>query len=240
MPKDDPELLEQIIQGVTAGCLDCDCALLGGETAILPDVYSPGDYDLAGFCVGVVEKDGIIDGRAIAPGDVVLGIPSSGLHSNGYSLARKVVFDVAGHKATDHIHELGRTVGEALMEPTRIYVRPLRRVLGHYRVKNVVHGIAHITGGGILENVERILPPKTQVVIDRSSWPVPPIFTWIQRLGEIEQAEMDRVFNLGIGMVLIVSAYYSESIREQLTESGLQSCLIGFVREGPQGVVWGG
>jgi phosphoribosylformylglycinamidine cyclo-ligase len=238
MPKDDPPLLEKIVEGITAGCLESDCALLGGETAILPDMYAEGDYDLAGFCVGVVERDGIIDGKAIAPGDVLLGIASSGLHSNGYSLARKVVFDIAGLKIDDRVPELGETVGEALLRPTRIYVKPLRNVLGHYKVKNVVHGIAHITGGGLLENVERILPEGIQVVLDRRSWPVPPVFAWIQRLGEIEQPEMDRVFNLGIGMVVIARAYYSDSIRQQLAECGLESWPIGFVREGPHGVVW--
>ena len=239
MPKDDPPLLLSIVEGITAGCLEANCALLGGETAILPDMYAPGDYDLAGFCVGVVERQDVIDGKAIVPGDVLIGIASSGLHSNGYSLARKAVFEVGGHKPDDHIPELGTTVGKALLEPTRIYVRPVREVLGHYRVKNVVHGIAHITGGGLLENLERILPTGIQAVIERSRWPVPPVFKWIQRLGEIEQAEMDRVFNLGIGMVLVASAYYSESIRQQLADSGLETWPIGFIRQGPQGVVWG-
>jgi phosphoribosylformylglycinamidine cyclo-ligase len=239
MPHDDPPLLEQIVSGITAGCLESDCALLGGETAILPDMYAEGDYDLAGFCVGVVEREDIIDGKAIEPGDVLIGIASSGLHSNGYSLARKVVFEIAGLKADEHVTELGCTVGEALLRPTQIYVRPLRRVLGHYRVKNVVHGIAHITGGGLLENLERILPERIQAVIDRRSWPVPPVFPWIQRLGEIEQDEMDRVFNQGIGMVLVTRPFFSDSIRQQLSDGGLQSWLIGFAREGPHGVVWG-
>ena len=174
MPKDDPPLLEQIVSGVTAGCIDADCALLGGETAILPDMYAPGDYDLAGFCCGVVERRGLIDGRAIAPGDIVLGLASTGFHSNGYSLVRKVVFEMAGLKAGDYVDELGQTVGEALLKPTRIYVRPVRKVLSHYKVKNVVHGIAHITGGGLLENFERIVPEGVRVVIDRGSWPMPP------------------------------------------------------------------
>jgi phosphoribosylformylglycinamidine cyclo-ligase len=202
-------------------------------------MYAEGDYDLAGFCVGVVEREDIIDGKAIEPGDVLIGIASSGLHSNGYSLARKVVFEIAGLKADEHVTELGCTVGEALLRPTQIYVRPLRRVLGHYRVKNVVHGIAHITGGGLLENLERILPERIQAVIDRRSWPVPPVFPWIQRLGEIEQDEMDRVFNQGIGMVLVTRPFFSDSIRQQLSDGGLQSWLIGFAREGPHGVVWG-
>jgi len=238
MPKDDPPLLVSIVEGITAGCLDANCALLGGETAILPDVYAEGDYDLAGFCVGVAERNNLVDGRAIATGDVLIGIASSGLHSNGYSLARKAVFEVGGHKADDYVPELGTTAGKALLAPTRIYVRPIREVLGHYRVKNVVHGIAHITGGGLLENLERILPQGIQAVIDRHSWPIPPVFKWIQRLGDIEQAEMDRVFNLGVGMVLVVGAFYAESIRQQLADSGLESWPIGFIRQGPHGVVW--
>jgi phosphoribosylformylglycinamidine cyclo-ligase len=238
MPKDDPPLLEQIVEGITTGCLQADCSLLGGETAILPDVYAPGDYDLAGFCVGVVEEKNIIDGRAIAPQDAVIGIASSGLHSNGYSLARKIVFEIAGLKVGDRVEELGQTVAEALLAPTRIYVRPVRQVLAYYRVKKVVHGIAHITGGGLLENLERILPEGAQVVIDRGSWPVPPVFAWLQRLGEVDQAEMDRVFNMGVGMVLIVAPHFADSIRQQLKRSRLQSWLIGRVQEGPRGVVW--
>ena len=238
MPKDDPALLEKIVEGVSEGCLKADCALLGGETAIHPDTYAPGEYDLAGFCVGVADRNNLIDGRAITPGDVVLGIASSGLHSNGYSLARKVVFQIAGLKVDDYVEELGRPVGEAMLEPTIIYVRPVRSVLSYYRVKNVVHGIAHITGGGLRENLERILPDETRVVLDRGAWPVPPIFTWLQRLGEIDQAEMERVFNMGIGMALIVSEYYAESIRRQLADSGLASWPIGHVQRGPRGVAW--
>ena len=238
MPKDDPELLEQLVAGVAEGCIDADCALLGGETAILPDLYAPGDYDLAGFCVGVVSRKNVIDGSAIAPGDAVLGLASTGLHSNGYSLARKIVFDVAGLKVGDHVEELGMTAGEALLVPTRIYVRPVRQVLTYYRVKNVVHGIAHITGGGLHENLARVVPEGVQIVIDRSAWPVPPVFKWLQRLGGVEQAEMDQVFNLGLGLVLVVSAFYAESIRHQLAHAGIESWLIGQAQEGPQGVVW--
>jgi phosphoribosylformylglycinamidine cyclo-ligase len=238
MPKDDPRLLEQLVEGVAAGCVECDCALLGGETAILPDLYAPGDYDLAGFCVGVVSRRQIIDGTAILPGDVVLGLASTGLHSNGYSLARKIVFDVAGLGVGDYVEELGSTVGQALLVPTRIYVRSVRQVLNHYRVKNVVHGIAHITGGGLCENLARIVPQGVQIVVDRGSWPVPPVFTWLQRLGEVEQTEMDQVFNLGVGLVLVVSPHFAESIRRQLARSGIQNWQIGWAQEGPSGVVW--
>jgi len=239
MPKDDPALLEQIVEGITAGCIQADCALLGGETAILPDMYAPGDYDLAGFCVGVAEKERVIDGRAIESDDLVIGVASTGLHSNGFSLARKIAFDIAGLQATDFVEELGQTVGDALLTPTQIYVRPVRSVLSYYRVKNVVHGIAHITGGGLHENLERILPEGIQVVIDRGSWPAPPIFAWLQRLGEVDQAEMDQVFNMGLGLVLIVAPFYAESIRHQLARGGLESWLIGHVEKGLKGVVWG-
>ncbi len=239
MPKDDPALLEQIVEGIAAGCIAADCALLGGETAILPDMYAPGDYDLAGFCVGVVEKERLIDGCAIEPDDLVVGVASSGLHSNGFSLARKIVFDIAGLSAADPIGELGQTAGEALLAPTQIYVRPVRKVLSYYRVKNVVHGIAHITGGGLRENLDRILPEGIRVVIDRDAWPVPPVFTWLQRLGEVDQAEMDQVFNLGLGLVLVVAPFYAESIRHQLAHSGLKTWLIGRAEKGPRGVAWG-
>jgi phosphoribosylformylglycinamidine cyclo-ligase len=170
--------------------------------------------------------------------DAILGVASSGLHSNGYSLARRIAFDIAGLKVEDVVEELGQTVGEALLAPTRIYVRPLRKVLGNYRVKNVVHGIAHITGGGLFENLERILPCDAQAAIRRGSWPVPPLFRWLQRLGEVEPAEMERVFNMGVGLVLVVSPYYADSIRQQLARSGLESWEIGRIRRGPQGVVW--
>ncbi len=238
MPKDDPDLLEQLVEGITAGCIQSDCALLGGETAILPDMYAPGDYDLAGFCVGVVDKKNIIDGKAIEPGDVVLGVASSGLHSNGYSLARKIVFDIAGLSVNDHVEELGQTAGRALLEPTIIYARPVRQILNYYKVKNIVHGIAHITGGGLCENLARIVPEGVQVVIDRGAWPVPPIFTWLKRLGEVDQAEMDQVFNMGIGLVLVVAPFYADSIRQQLKRFKLQSWPIGCTEKGPQGVVW--
>jgi phosphoribosylformylglycinamidine cyclo-ligase len=238
MSHDDPALLEQIVEGVTNGCIESDCALLGGETAIMPDLYRRGDYDLAGFCVGVVERKRLIDGKQIAPEDVILGVQSSGLHSNGFSLARKIVFEIAGLKADDHVEELGRTAGEALLEPTRIYVRAVRKILANYRVKQVVHGIAHITGGGLHENLERILPEGTRALIRRGSWPTPPVFIWLQRLGDVDQAEMDQVFNMGLGLVLVVSPYYAESIQSQLADCGLASWPIGRVLSGPRGVAW--
>src|SRR6202045_3174549 len=191
MPKDDPSLTKQLVKGISDGCLEADCSLVGGETAILPDFYQPGDYDMAGFCVGVVERDHIINGRAIQPGDVVLGLASTGLHSNGYSLVRKVVFEHAGHSVSDFIAELGKTVGEELLTPTRIYVRAIKQILQHYPVKKrVVRGLAHITGGGLGDNIPRILPPGRRLVLERGSQPVPPVFGWLQRLGNIDQPEM--------------------------------------------------
>lgn len=237
MPKDDPPLTKQLIKGISDGCLQADCALVGGETAILPDFYQPGDYDMAGFCVGVVERQHIINGRTIQVGDVVLGLASSGLHSNGYSLVRKVVFDHAGLGVDTFVPELGQTAGEALLEPTRIYVQPILNILHHYPVKKrVVRGLAHITGGGLVDNVPRILPPNRRVFIRRGSWPVPPVFSWLQRLGNIDSAEMDRVFNRGIGFVMIVSAYFAESIQRQLANDRIPSYVLGEVREGEPGV----
>ncbi len=231
MSHDDPALLEQIVKGIADSCVECECALVGGETAILPDMYQRGEYDLAGFCVGVVERKRLVDGSAMQPGDVAIGIASSGLHSNGYSLVRKAVFEMGGLTCTDRVPELGdRTVGEILLTPTRLYARPIKSVLQHYRVKQVVHGIAHITGGGLAENLARIVPPRVQVEIDLASWPVPGVFSWVQRLGGIEAAEMDRVFNMGIGMVLIVAPHHAESIRHQLADCGHESWPIGTVR----------
>lgn len=227
MSHDDPSRLEQIVSGITAGCVEADCALLGGETAIMPDMYQGDEYDVAGFCVGVVEDDRVIDGSAVTPGDVLIGLAASGLHSNGFSLFRKIVFEIAGHNPRDFIPELGQTVADALLVPTRIYVQPVRRVLSHYKVKNVVHGIAHITGGGLFENLSRILPGHTRAVINRQSWETPAIFRWLQQLGEVDEAEMERVTNMGIGLVMVVSEYYAESISQQLTESGYENCIIG-------------
>jgi phosphoribosylformylglycinamidine cyclo-ligase len=238
MHADDPVLLEQIVAGISAGCVESDCALLGGETAIMSDLYAPGDYDLAGFCVGVAERRRVIDGRAIGPGDIVLGLASSGLHSNGYSLVRRIVFDLAKLGIHDHVPELGRTVADELLVPTRLYARAVRKVLSYYRVKQVVHGIAHITGGGLHENLGRILPEGAQVAIERGSWPVPPVFPWLQKLGEVADDEMDRVFNQGIGLALVVSSYFADSVSAQLTDAGYPNWPIGQVRAGANGVVW--
>jgi phosphoribosylformylglycinamidine cyclo-ligase len=239
MPKDDPALAEELVKGMVEGCLQAGCSLTGGETAILPDFYAPGDFYMAGFTVGVVERDDAIDGTHIQPGDVVLGLASTGLHSNGYSLARKIVFDHAKLTVSDHIPELGKTVGDELLTPTRIYVKAVQGVLQHYPVKKkVVRGLAHITGGGIVDNLPRVLPANRRAFIQRGSWSVPPVFDWMQKLGNIAQTEMDRVFNCGIGFTMIVSSYYAESIRERLTKEGIPTFAIGEIREGDAGVEW--
>jgi phosphoribosylformylglycinamidine cyclo-ligase len=238
MGKDDPALLESIVSGISDGCVESDMALIGGETAIMPDMYHGGDYDLAGFCVGVVEREKVMDGSSITPGDVVIGVASSGLHSNGFSLVRKIVFDHAKLKGSDRVELLGATVSEALLRPTTIYARAVRSVLGHYRVKGVVHGIAHITGGGLQENLARILPAGIGVKIDRQSWPVPAIFGWLQDFGDVAADEMDRVFNMGIGLVFVVSPYYAESIQQQLAAGGYVSWPIGRAVEGDGEVTW--
>ena len=237
MSHDNPDQLEQIVQGISDGCLQADCALLGGETAIMPDLYSEGDYDLAGFCVGIVERRHMIDGSAIMPGDVVLGIESSGLHSNGYSLVRRVVFELGRLAVEQEVESIGKTVGELLSIPTTIYAKQVRKILNHYKVKNVVHGISHITGGGLAENMERILPNNVNARIQRDSWTVPPVFKWIQELGNINDDEMDRVFNQGIGLALIVSEYYADNIRRMLKQSQLESWQIGTIEEGSGEVV---
>ena len=238
MSHDDPALLEQIVRGISDGCIDADCALNAGETAIMPDLYARGDYDLAGFCVGVVEKQALIDGSRISPGDVAIGIASSGLHSNGFSLVRRVVFDLQGLGVGDYVEELDTTVGEALLVPTRIYVRAVRALLTQYRGQHVVRGIAHITGGGLRENLGRILPANVRVEIQRDSWPVPAIFGWLQRLGDITDEEMERVFNRGVGLVLIVCAQEADAVGQRLADHGLESWRIGQVFEGQRAVEW--
>ena len=238
MSQDDPERLEQVVQGISDGCVNADCSLLGGETAIMPDLYRKGEYDLAGFCVGIVEKDDLIDGSQMEPGDVVIGVASSGLHSNGFSLVRKIVFDIAGLTVRSRVEEFGKSVGQILLTPTRIYSQPIRRILKHYTVKNVVHGIAHVTGGGIQENLERIIPGGVHAELARDSWDIPPVFKWIQQLGDVENEEMDRVFNLGIGLVLVVSNYYTDNIQRILRREGLESWKMGEIKPGGTGACW--
>ncbi|MCY2963399.1 MAG: phosphoribosylformylglycinamidine cyclo-ligase [Planctomycetota bacterium] len=236
LPKDDPDLISQVVAGVVAGCTEAGCALLGGETAIMPDIYSKGDLDLAGFCVGVVERKRIVDGSAIRPKDVVLGLESSGFHSNGYSLVRKAVFDVAGLKVDDLVPELNQTVGDALLTPTRIYVKPVVDLLSRKPGREAVRGLAHITGGGIAGNLERILPIGCRVEIDRNSWTPPAMFGWLQGLGNIDREEMFRVFNMGIGFVLVVRPRSVDSVIKRLAKHNVAAHRIGVVGEGDRGV----
>jgi phosphoribosylformylglycinamidine cyclo-ligase len=237
MGRDDPERLEQVVRGVSDGCVQADCSLLGGETAIMPDLYSAEDYDLAGFAVGVVEKHAAITGAHVAVDDVVLGVASSGVHSNGFSLVRKILKD-AHISYSDVPAELGESVGDALIRPTKIYANVVRQVLGRYRVKQVVHAIAHITGGGLHENLARVLPKHVDVVFDRYNWPIPAVFPWLQKLGSVDADEMDRVFNMGIGMVFVVSGYYAAKIQAVIEESGHECHRIGKVVAGTGHCRW--
>ena len=241
MGKDNPARLEQIVAGVSEGCIQAGCALLGGETAIMPDMYGVDDYDLGGFCVGVASRKHVIDGSKIQPGDVVIGVASNGLHSNGFSLVRNVVFKQNGLTVNDVIQGTGtdldgRSVGDVLLEPTRIYVKPALEILEAHR--DAVHGIAHITGGGLHENLERVVPEGSRVLIDKESWTVKPVFRWIQGLGEIEEDEMYRVFNMGLGLVFVVAPEAVEAIQAILDAQKLQNWQIGKVVAGERAVVW--
>ena len=237
MPADDPGLTQQLVKGISDGCIESDCSLVGGETAILPDFYAPGDFDMAGFCTGIVERDRVIDGRHVQAGDVVVGLASSGIHSNGYGLVRKIVFDSAKLDVGTHVPELGTTVGAALLEPTRIYVKAVRAVVAHYPVKKrVIRGLANITGGGIPDNLARVLPDGKRAMIRRGSWPVPPVFDWLQRLGNVSQPEMDRVFNDGVGFAVVCSPHFADSIVDQFKRLGVDAWPIGEIRDGETGV----
>ena len=202
-----------VIEGIAKGCELAGCALIGGETAEMPDMYPAGEYDLAGFAVGAVEKSKIIDGKSIAPGDVVLGLASSGAHSNGYSLIRRIVARAKPDLTAD-FH--GRPFADVLIAPTRIYVKSMLTLMASVTVK----GMAHITGGGITGNVPRVLPDNVTAVLDKSAWPLPPLFQWLQREGNVADEEMHRVFNCGIGMVVVVAAADAAKATELLTASG--------------------
>jgi len=212
-----------VIKGVALGCEQAGCALIGGETAEMPSMYPDGEYDLAGFAVGAVEKSKIIDGSKIIPSDVVLGLASSGAHSNGYSLVRKII-EVAQPDLEGDFH--GRKLSDVLMEPTRIYVKPLLALIDSLEVK----GMAHITGGGLVENVPRVLRQDLTAILDRTKWAMPPLFTWLQEHGNVADAEMHRVFNCGIGMVVIVAKENADAALAQLTAAGEQVWQIGEIR----------
>src|SRR4051812_18170257 len=241
MSRDDPALTRQVVQGISDGCVEAECALLGGETAILPEFYQGGEYDLAGFCVGVVERKQVLDGAAIRAGDKVIGLASSGLHSNGYSLARKIAFDHAGLRPGPRVDAVGRTVADEFLEPTRISVRAVKTVYRHYRVKRTVHGIAHITGGGLIENPPRVLPEGLAIRLRRGSWDLPKVFPWLQSLGSVPDAEMFRVFNMGIGLVLIVAEYHAEAVARYLREeAGVPAGIVGGGGGGDRRGGWAG
>ena len=224
----------QVVKGIAAGCVQAGCALIGGETAEMPGMYPAGEYDLAGFAVGVVEKSGIIDGAGIVAGDVVLGLASSGAHSNGYSLVRKIV-ETSGVDLSSDFD--GKTLGEALLAPTRIYVRPVLAALRAVRIK----GLAHITGGGLVENVPRVLPSNVKAVLAKSAWPRPQLFEWLQTNGNVAETEMHRVFNCGIGMVAIVAAEDAGRAQQTFEREGESAFRIGEIRsrtgDEPQTVV---
>ena len=216
-----------VVAGIAKGCELSGCALIGGETAEMPGMYPPGEYDLAGFAVGAVEKSKIITGNSIVPGDVVLAIGSSGAHSNGYSLVRKII-ERAGAKPTDDLG--GRPLGDVVMAPTEIYVKPLLKLISEINVK----GMAHITGGGLVDNVPRVLPENTQAVLHRDSWQMPELFRWLQMKGGVADAEMVRVFNCGIGMVVVVDPSQVDTAIQSLTAQGLKAWTVGEVVERPK------
>jgi phosphoribosylformylglycinamidine cyclo-ligase len=210
----EPDVTASVVEGMARACKENGCVLLGGETAEMPDFYPPGEYDLAGFIVGVVDKQKVIDGKSIKPGDVVLGIPSNGLQTNGYSLARKLFFEIGGYTADSYIDELGSTVGDALLATHQSFLTQIGPLLD----SGVIKGLAHVTGGGFLENIPRILPEGVSVDINRGTWPELPIFGLMQKLGNVSDHEMFRTFNMGVGMIAICSETDKETIASHLLE----------------------
>jgi phosphoribosylformylglycinamidine cyclo-ligase len=226
----DVDVAERVIAGIVEGCVLAGCALVGGETAEMPGMYHGADYDLAGFCVGVVEKEAIIDGTKTRAGDVVLGLPSSGPHSNGFSLIRKIL-QLAGADTQADLQ--GARLIDRLMAPTRIYVKPLLKLMGEVSL----HGLSHITGGGLLDNIPRVLPDGLEAILERRSWRREPVFDWLQQQGKIADAEMYRVFNCGIGMTVHVSANDAQRAIGVLRDAGQEALVIGEIRNGTRGVV---
>lgn len=224
----EPEKVAAIVSGVAMACRESGCALIGGETAEMAGFYPDGEYDIAGFAVGVVDRDKIITGEKIAPGDVLLGLPSSGIHSNGYSLVRKICFDVKKLSVDDFIPELGRTLGQELLEPTRLYPKTCLPLIEEFDI----HGMVHITGGGFYDNIPRVLPAGCGVEVDSRAWPQPVIFDLLQQWGGVAKAEMFRTFNMGIGMILVVAAEQAPAIQAQLAARDEKSYIIGRVVAG--------
>ena len=228
----DPARVEAVVAGIAAGCVQAGCALVGGETAEMPDFYAPGEYDLAGFAVGVVERTRIIAGAEVAPGDRVLGLASSGLHSNGYSLVRRIIFERLGLKVDSLLPGLGRTVADVLLAPTRIYVKAVRALLGAAPVR----AMAHVTGGGITDNLPRVLPEGCRAVIRPSAWPEPPIFGLLREAGGVTDAEMRRTFNMGVGYVIVLRPEDVEGARALLRAAGEECFEIGEIETGTREV----
>ncbi|MFA5794753.1 MAG: phosphoribosylformylglycinamidine cyclo-ligase [Candidatus Brocadiia bacterium] len=229
--------LLDIVKGIVHGCEQSGCALLGGETAEMPGFYKAGEYEMAGFAVGIVDKNRIIRGDNVRPGDIVIGLASSGLHSNGYSLVRKVLIDKAKLKLGEYYPELKTTLGEELIKPTRIYARTIKGILTAYHSKRAIKSIANITGGGMIENIPRVIPPNINIEIDSSSWKPQPIFDFIRKHGNITSKEMFRVFNMGIGMVIIADSYYTGAMMRRLKKAGETPYLIGKAKKGSREVV---
>jgi len=227
-----PKLVAQIVKGIAAGCRLADCALIGGETAEMPDTYRKNDLDMAGFAVGVVERNRIITGSNICRGDYILGLASSGLHSNGYTLVRNICLKKSSLDISERPAHLETSLAEELLKPTRIYVKAVIKLLSQYKVKKVVHAMAHITGGGLVGNIPRVLPKDCNAVIKKSSWPRPAIFDFLQKTGPVDEAEMYRVFNMGIGFVLIVAEDFANSITRKLTSYGEKVYKIGRITSG--------
>lgn len=229
----EPDVAVQIVEGLAEACRENGCALLGGETAEMPGFYAPGEYDVAGFIVGVVSRDRLIDGKTIAPGDILVGLPSSGLHTNGYSLARRIAFETAGLAHDSRIPELGASIGEALLVPHRSYLPAIRPLLPQRMIK----GMAHITGGGITDNLPRILPDGMHAEIDRSAWQVPGIFRWLQRTGQVPDEDMLRTFNMGIGLIVACAPADRDRILDGLRAAGeTGAAVIGRIGAGGEGV----
>ncbi|QKE74825.1 phosphoribosylformylglycinamidine cyclo-ligase [Arthrobacter citreus] len=230
-----PERIEHIVKGVSDGCIQAGCSLIGGETAEMPGFYPEDEYDIAGFAVGIADKSKLVTGLSIKEGDFLLGISSNGIHSNGYSLVRKVLLEKGGLALDQHIDQLGHTLGEELLRPTKIYVKPILNVLKKTEVK----GMAHITGGGFIENIPRMLPEGIGAEIDYGSWPIQPIFDLLEEIGELKREEMFNIFNMGIGMVLAVSEENLHEIINLLEEDGEKVFIIGRTTSG-EGVTFGG
>ena len=228
-----PETVASVIEGLARGCKEAGCALIGGETAEMPGFYADGEYDVAGFIVGVVDRDKIIDGSRIRPGDVLIGLPSVGLHTNGYSLARKLLFEVAGYTPNSHVDELGCSAAQELLKPHRSYLAAIEGLLESGSIK----GLAHITGGGLLENIPRVLPEDTAAEITAGSWPVLPVFKLLARTGSVSEREMFRTFNMGIGMVVVVGPDDAEAVGSHLAERGEAHYDIGRIVQGGRSVL---